>query len=506
MQRIKGSLRFLMAVFFLFCFVPSSFGATVDVLVVYDLTAKSWVDSHAGMSTFAANAIAKMNQATANSGVDLTFRLVDASLVSYTFSGDSSLNTDLAALKNGSGNLSSVHAWRDTSGADIVIMLVDTGSNYGTVGLGYQLTSASLPGGLPNYAYSVCAIRSVYDSETMAHEVGHNFGCDHAKAMLPETDRGPGIYSYSAGWYFTGTDLTKYSTIMAYNDDGYGNHYVEAPYFSSPLISYLGIYTGDAADGDNARTLRETMDVVAAYRTASTTTTTTTTTTSTSGTTTTTTVTGTPNQFTFTDQAGVTLNTVITSNEITVSGITFAVSVSITGGTYSINGGSYTNTNGTVNNGDKVTVQQTSSESYSTKTDATLNIGGITDTFSVTTLPEPAAVSGDSGGGGGCFIATAAFGSELAGQVEILRQFRDRYLLTNAAGKKFVAWYYRNGPVAASWIKDKPMAKAAVRVVLYPLIGFSLLLISGYLLLVTLGILLSALFYLRFRPKESIAT
>jgi hypothetical protein len=121
----------------------------------------------------------------------------------------------------------------------------------------------------------------------------------------------------------------------------------------------------------------------------------------------------------------------------------------------------------------------------------------------VTTKAEPAAVSADSGGGGGgCFIATAAFGSELAGQVEILRQFRDRYLLTNAAGKKFVAWYYRNGPVAASWIKDKPMAKAAVQAALYPLIGFSFLLISGYLPLVMLGLLLSALLYLRFRPKE----
>jgi hypothetical protein len=505
MQRIKSYPGFLMAVFFLFCFVPSSFGATVDVLVVYDTTAKSWVDSHAGMSTFAANAIAKMNQATANSGVDLTFRLAYTAAVPYTYSGDSSLNNDLDFLQAGTGNLSSVHTWRNTYGADIVVMLVDTGSDYGTVGLGYTL-SAPLRSGSPNYAFSVCAIQSVYDSETMTHEVGHNFGCDHAKAMLPVSDRGPGIYSYSAGWYFTGTDSTKYCTIMAYNSDGYGNVYLEAPYFSSPLVSYHGTYTGDATNGDNARTLRETMDVVAAYRTESTTTTTTITTTTTTSaldTTTTIIITGAPNRFTFTDEIGVALNTVLTSNEITVSGITSAVPISITGGTYSINGGSYTNANGTVNNGDKVTVQQTSSESYSTKTDATLNIGGITDTFSVTTKDAPAAVSGDSGGGGGgCFIATAAFGSELAGQVEILRQFRDRYLLTNAAGKKFVAWYYRNGPVAASWIKDKPMAKAAVRVALYPLIGFSLLLISGYLPSVMAVLLLSALCYLRFRPKE----
>lgn len=107
-----------------------------------------------------------------------------------------------------------------------------------------------------------------------------------------------------------------------------------------------------------------------------------------------------------------------------------------------------------------------------------------------------------SGGGGGCFIATAAFGSPLAGQVEILRKFRDRYLLTNTLGQKFVAWYYRNGPVAADWIKDKPLAKAAVQAGLYPLIGFSFLLISGYLPMVTVGLLMSALVFLRLKSKK----
>jgi ribosomal protein S4 len=212
----------------------------------------------------------------------------------------------------------------------------------------------------------------------------------------------------------------------------------------------------------------------------------------------------TPDQFTFTDQTGAALSTVITSNTITVSGITSTTPISITGGTYSINGGPYTSADGTVNPEDAVTVQQTSSESHSTTTDATLTIGGISDTFSVTTI------SGSSGGGaassgGGCFIATAAFGSPLAGQVEILRQFRDRYLLTNDLGRKFVAWYYRNGPVAANYIKDKPLVKAAVRLALYPLIGFSLLLINGvlpYLLLVIAG----SVTFFRFRTRKFNAT
>jgi len=204
-----------------------------------------------------------------------------------------------------------------------------------------------------------------------------------------------------------------------------------------------------------------------------------------------------PDQFTFTDQSDVALNTIVTSNTITVSGIDAAASISITGGTYSING--VPSTSVTVINGDQVTIQLTSSGSYSTKTSATLTIGGVSATFNVTTQAAPAS---SGGGGGGCFIATAAFGSPMAGQVEILRQFRDRYLLTNVIGRKFVAWYYRNGPAAASYIKDKPLAKAAVRVTLYPLIGVSFLLISGYLPFVIVGLLLSALFFLRFRPKK----
>ena len=186
-----------------------------------------------------------------------------------------------------------------------------------------------------------------------------------------------------------------------------------------------------------------------------------------------------PDPFTFTSQANVAPNTIVTSNTITVSGIDPISSISITGGTYSINGGAYTSAGGIVSNGDTVTVQLNSSGSNSTTTNATVTIGGVSSTFHVTNQDAPANSSIGGGGGGGCFIATAAFGSPMAGQVEILRQFRDGYLLTNALGQKFVAWYYCNAPVAASYIKDKPLAKMVVRAALYPLIGFSLLLISA---------------------------
>ena len=103
----------------------------------------------------------------------------------------------------------------------------------------------------------------------------------------------------------------------------------------------------------------------------------------------------TPDQFTFTDQTGVTRNTAITSNIITVTGINAATPISVAGGTYSINGGPYTSANGIVINGNTVTVRQISSPNYYTITNATLTVGGVFDTFSVTTEAAPPDITPD---------------------------------------------------------------------------------------------------------------
>jgi parallel beta-helix repeat protein len=78
----------------------------------------------------------------------------------------------------------------------------------------------------------------------------------------------------------------------------------------------------------------------------------------------------------------------------------------------------------------------------------------------------------------GCFIATAAYGFYSAPQVQVLRDFRDRYLLTNAPGRAFVAWYYHYGPYAAHYINVHPWLKAPVRLALLPLVIGSFLLMN----------------------------
>ena len=87
----------------------------------------------------------------------------------------------------------------------------------------------------------------------------------------------------------------------------------------------------------------------------------------------------------FTDQADVALNTVITSDTVVITGLLSATAISITGGEYSINGGVYVLTSGTINNSDSVTVQTNSSVTGLMPVDVQLTIGDISDTFTVTT-------------------------------------------------------------------------------------------------------------------------
>jgi hypothetical protein len=74
----------------------------------------------------------------------------------------------------------------------------------------------------------------------------------------------------------------------------------------------------------------------------------------------------------------------------------------------------------------------------------------------------------------GCFIATAAYGYYSAPQVQALRIFRDRYLLTNDPGRAFVGWYYRYGPIGAEFINAHPWTKPLVRIALMPAVGVAL--------------------------------
>ncbi|RFC39871.1 MAG: Fibronectin type III domain-containing protein [Candidatus Nitrotoga sp. CP45] len=145
----------------------------------------------------------------------------------------------------------------------------------------------------------------------------------------------------------------------------------------------------------------------------------------------------TPNAFTFVDKSGVTLSSVVTSAPVKITGINVAINWTATGGgTACVSAGNDCScdvvshaTSGTITNNQYLCVQHTSSASYSTATNTTLAVGGVSDTFTSTTLST--SVSGPSingstgagaasatvtGGGNGAWLfATAGNGALQSG-------------------------------------------------------------------------------------------
>ncbi len=76
--------------------------------------------------------------------------------------------------------------------------------------------------------------------------------------------------------------------------------------------------------------------------------------------------------------------------------------------------------------------------------------------------------------GGGCLIATATFGSELAPQVQFLREIRDDQVLKTESGASFMAgfnqFYYSFSPAIADLERQSPIFKETVKIVITPLL------------------------------------
>jgi len=104
-----------------------------------------------------------------------------------------------------------------------------------------------------------------------------------------------------------------------------------------------------------------------------------------------------------------------------------------------------------------------------------------------------------------CFIATAAFGSKFEPSVALLRAFRDEFLLSNAPGSAFVAFYYRNSPPIANYIAQSDALKAAVRVGLIPFIAMAYLLFHPLMLGIATGLILFAIVMYRFRRRKALS-
>ncbi|HEY4706378.1 MAG TPA: CFI-box-CTERM domain-containing protein [Thermodesulfobacteriota bacterium] len=118
------------------------------------------------------------------------------------------------------------------------------------------------------------------------------------------------------------------------------------------------------------------------------------------------------------------------------------------------------------------------SGTYSPVVTVTDDQGGTATSSTTVDVPDVSASSGagavsdggGSGGKGGCFIATAAYGSYLDPHVQVLRGFRDGVLMENPLGRSFVDFYYRVSPPMADFIARHETLRTAARIVLTPIV------------------------------------
>jgi peptidyl-prolyl cis-trans isomerase B (cyclophilin B) len=99
------------------------------------------------------------------------------------------------------------------------------------------------------------------------------------------------------------------------------------------------------------------------------------------------------------------------------------------------------------------------------------------DSFRILSQESPIMTSSENKSteeGGGCLIATAAYGSEMSPQVQLLREIRDNQLMNTESGSAFMSTfnnvYYSFSPAIADMEREHPMFKEAVKLGLTPMI------------------------------------
>ena len=218
----------------------------IMVMVVYSTAAKNAVGGTNGMLSKINLAITETNSGYTNSLVDQDLVLAHTEeMVGYTEpSSFSQILTDLKGKTD--GKMDGVHALRDQYAADAVTMICRN-SQY--CGIAYLMTNVSPS--FESYAFNVVNYSCATGYYSFGHELGHNFGCAHDPG-----NAGSAAYNYSYGYR---TPDSRYRTIMAYSPG------TRIKYFSNPSVTFNG-YTMGASLQDNARSMNNTANTVAAWR------------------------------------------------------------------------------------------------------------------------------------------------------------------------------------------------------------------------------------------------
>ena len=229
----------------------NSSDCTIDLLVFYTTKAKENAGGFDAIVSEIQLGVQNANNAYANSQTSARLHLLATLEIGYNETGN--FDTDLERLTGKSdGYMDNIHNFRDDYGADLVTLIVGNKSGYGNeCGRANRMCNVSLA--YAEYGFNV-AKEDCLTAYTLAHEVSHNLGCNHA----PSDPLGKPCISYNHSYGYKNM-FEGFRTIMAYEPGSI------IPYFSNPNASYNGSPTGTATQ-NNALTIDKTCSTVAQFR------------------------------------------------------------------------------------------------------------------------------------------------------------------------------------------------------------------------------------------------
>ena len=220
-------------------------GSVIDLLVVYSREARDAAGGTANILAEIDLMVANMNEAMTNSLVEPEMHLVYVRELS-TPEGQISLGN---LTGRSDGIVDGVHLLRDAYGGDEVAFVKSGG---GGVANGLRNLQPE------QEANMFCVNGRNSMPFIIAHEVGHNLGCCHARGDGGGCPQGGGLlFPYSNGHRFFGDSGTQWRTVMAYSPG------VSSALYSNPLVFFDGVATGVPEGEDDSADNTKTIDLAA---------------------------------------------------------------------------------------------------------------------------------------------------------------------------------------------------------------------------------------------------
>jgi peptidyl-Asp metalloendopeptidase len=239
-------------------------GSLIDLLVVYTPAARVAAGGTAAMNSLIDLGVTETNQAYANTGAIQRLRLRRKEEIAYTETGD--MFTDLPRLRATSdGFMDSVHSLRNTYGADVTQLIVNSPD---ACGLAYVMST--LGAAFEDDAFGLTYYPCISPNYSFGHEMGHNMGLQHDTYVSPSGS----AFAYGHGYVnqaalVGGAPIDKrWRTIMAYNDQCAASGFTcsRLLYFSNPNNTNTGDPMGNVNTAYEGLALDNSRVTVANFR------------------------------------------------------------------------------------------------------------------------------------------------------------------------------------------------------------------------------------------------